>query len=382
MLIEPPLGLYVHVPWCVRKCPYCDFNSHVHKGDLPEDRYVDALLSDLEQQAAHVRGRTIGTIFFGGGTPSLLAAQTVERLLVGIRDRIDLAPDAEISLEANPGTVERGRFAGYRAAGVNRLSLGAQSFGARQLSLLGRIHSADDVPAAVAEVHEAGLTNFNLDLMFALPEQSLDDAVRDVTTAMALRPPHLSHYQLTLEPGTVFHTRPPLLPDEELAEAIEATTHAHLVAAGYRRYEVSAWAQPAAECRHNLNYWRYGDYLGIGAGAHGKRSHDGQIVRTERPKGPKDYFAAVEGGLPPMERDIPAAERPFEFFLNALRLVDGFDVAGFESTTGLSVRVVQPALDIAAERGLLTPRASGWRPTPLGLRFLNDLQALFLPLHR
>jgi oxygen-independent coproporphyrinogen-3 oxidase len=379
MLTEPPLGLYVHVPWCVRKCPYCDFNSHVHKGELPEDRYVDALLMDLERQAAHVPGRVIETVFLGGGTPSLLAAQSIARLFTGIRERVDLAPDAEISLEANPGTVERGRFAGYRAAGVNRLSLGAQSFGARQLSLLGRIHSADDVPAAVTEIHEAGLSNFNLDLMYALPEQSLDDAMRDVTAAMALRPPHLSHYQLTLEPGTVFHTRPPVLPDEDLADAIEAKTHSALIAAGYRRYEVSAWAQPSAECRHNLNYWRYGDYLGIGAGAHGKRTNGGQIVRTERPKGPKEYFAAIEADRPPSEREIPVAERPFEFFLNALRLVDGIEIGTFESTTGLPVRVVEGALSIAAERGLLAPSASGWRPTPMGLRFLNDLQSLFLP---
>jgi putative oxygen-independent coproporphyrinogen III oxidase len=376
----PPLGLYVHVPWCVRKCPYCDFNSHVHKGPLPEARYVDALLTDLAGEARQVGGRTVQTVFFGGGTPSLFAAETVARLIQGIRDRIDLASDAEISLEANPGTVERGRFAGYRDAGVNRLSLGVQSFGNRQLGLLGRIHTADDVPNAVAEIQQSGIANFNLDLMYALPEQSLADAVRDVDAAIACKPPHLSHYQLTLEPGTVFHSRPPSLPDEELAEAIEQGTHAALMAAGYRRYEVSAWAQGGALCRHNLNYWQYGDYLGIGAGAHGKRTASDRIVRTERPKGPKEYLAAIDAGLPPTERAIPVEERPFEFFLNALRLVEGFNEADFEERTGVALSCIEASLAQAQERGLLEATRGGWRPTARGLRFLNDLQGLFLPV--
>ncbi len=378
MVSAPPLGLYVHVPWCVRKCPYCDFNSHVHKGDLPESRYVDALLADLESESPHVAGRTVQSIFMGGGTPSLLAADTVAQLLNGIRERIHVAPEAEITLEANPGTVERGRFAGYRDAGVNRLSLGAQSFGDRQLALLGRIHAADDVPKAVAEINQAGLTNFNLDLMYALPEQSQDGALWDVTQAVALQPTHLSHYQLTLEPGTVFHSRPPTLPDEELAEAIESSTHAALQAAGYRRYEVSAWARPGSECRHNLNYWHYGDYLGIGAGAHGKRTVGERIVRTERPKGPRDYFAAIEGRRPAMERDIGLDDRPFEFFLNALRLVDGFAEAQFEATTGLPIGRVARPIELAQSRGLLERTPDGWRPSARGLRFLNDLQELFL----
>ena len=378
MLADPPLGLYVHVPWCVRKCPYCDFNSHVHKGALPEDRYVDALLSDLESEATHVPGRVIQTIFFGGGTPSLLAAETVARLIAGIRARVEVAADAEISLEANPGTVERGRFAGYRDSGVNRISLGAQSFGGRQLALLGRIHTAEDVPVAVAEIASAGIGNFNLDLMYALPEQSLQDALRDVSAAIALAPTHLSHYQLTLEPGTVFHSRPPALPDEDLADQIELATHAALRSAGYRRYEISAWSMPGAECRHNLNYWHFGDYLGIGAGAHGKRSAAGRIVRTERPKGPKEYFAAVEAGQSSMERAIPSSERPFEYFLNALRLVDGFEEQAFEATTGLRIATVHAALESAQARGLLARTPSGWQPTALGLRFLNDLQSSFL----
>jgi oxygen-independent coproporphyrinogen-3 oxidase len=379
MSAEPQLGLYIHVPWCVRKCPYCDFNSHAFKGALPEDRYIDALLLDFESEVAHVGDRPIRTIFFGGGTPSLLAAESVARLLSGIRERARIADDVEISLEANPGTVERGRFSGYRAAGVNRLSLGAQTFGARQLGLLGRIHSATDVDAAVSEIRDAGISNFNVDLMYALPEQSLDEALRDVATAVAFAPPHLSHYQLTLEPGTVFHSRPPALPDEELADAIETATRAALAAAGYRRYEVSAWAKPGAECSHNLNYWHYGDYLGIGAGAHGKRSLRGRIVRTERPKGPKEYLAAVESGRPSEARDIPPEERPFEFFLNALRLIDGFELAEFEATTGLSIGVVEPALSRAQERGLLARTTTGWQPTSQGLRFLNDLHGLFLP---
>ncbi len=378
MMSEPSLGLYVHVPWCVRKCPYCDFNSHVHKGELPEDRYVDALLTDLEREVAHVPGRVVQTIFFGGGTPSLLADHTVARLIAGIRARIAVAADAEISLEANPGTVERGRFTGYRHAGINRLSLGAQSFGGRQLGLLGRIHSAEDVPAAVNEIASAGIQNFNLDLMYALPEQSLEQALCDVAQAVALGPSHVSHYQLNLEPGTVFHTRPPVLPDEDLAEAIEQATHAAIAAAGYRRYEVSAWAKPSAECQHNLNYWRYGDYLGIGAGAHGKRSDRGQIVRTERPKGPREYFAAIESGAALVEREIPESERPFEFFLNALRLVDGFEIRQFECATGLPIQVVEPDLAVAQARGMLSKTPNGWRPTALGLRYLNDLQGIFL----
>jgi oxygen-independent coproporphyrinogen-3 oxidase len=325
-----------------------------------------------------VSGRVVSSIFFGGGTPSLLTAETVHDLLRGIHERIDVSPDAEISLEANPGTVERGRFAGYREAGVNRLSLGAQTFGARQLTALGRIHSTDDIGAAVLEANAAGLGNFNLDLMHGLPEQSVEAALEDVVRAIAMGPTHLSHYQLTMEPGTVFYSQPPPLPDEEQAEAIEAVTHAAIAAAGFQRYEVSAWAQPGAECRHNLNYWRYGDYLGVGAGAHGKRSRDGRIVRTERARGPREYMASVEEGKPHPQRDIPSAERPFEYFLNVLRLVEGFESAQFESATGVSIEVVEPLVTEAQERGLLEATAGGWRPTPLGLRFLNDLQGLFL----
>jgi oxygen-independent coproporphyrinogen-3 oxidase len=346
---------------------------------LPEARYVEALLKDLEGEVAAVGGREVQTIFFGGGTPSLIAAESMQRLMNGIRERVALAADAEVTLEANPGTVERGRFAGFRAAGVNRISIGVQSFADRQLGLLGRIHSAEDVPAAIAEVRAAEVTNFNLDLMYALPEQTLEDAVRDVTAAVSFTPPHLSHYQLTLEPGTVFHSRPPRLPDEDLAEAIEEATRGLLVAAGYRRYEVSAWSRPGAECRHNLNYWRYGDYLGIGAGAHGKRTlSDGRITRTERPKGPREYFAAIDAGMPPTVREVPESDRSFEFFLNVLRLVDGFTAEEFEVATGLPIKGVEPTLQLAGDRGLLERAGARWLPSARGFRFLNNLQGLFL----
>ena len=381
-LQAPPLALYVHVPWCVRKCPYCDFNSHVHKGELPEAQYVAALLSDLERDASAVAGRTVETVFFGGGTPSLLAAETVALRLDGVRERVALAADAEITLEANPGTVEHGRFAGYRDAGINRISLGAQSFGDRQLQLLGRIHAAADTGRAVAELAQAGLGNFNLDLMYALPEQDLDGALADIDAALAFAPPHLSHYQLTLEPGTAYFTRPPPLPDEDLAEAIQTAGYARLAGAGYHRYEVSAWAQPGCECRHNLNYWRYGDYLGIGAGAHGKLTDAGAgtIVRTEKPKQPRTYLAAAAAAEPiGVRQDVPAAARPFEFMLNALRLSAGFASSDFMARTGLPIDSQREPLDAALSRGLLAQTAAGWAPTDLGTRFLNDLQGLFLP---
>jgi putative oxygen-independent coproporphyrinogen III oxidase len=378
----PPLALYVHLPWCVAKCPYCDFNSHVHKGALPEAEYVAALLADLDWDAAAVGGRVVETVFFGGGTPSLFQPESIAAFLAGVRARLALAPGAEVTLEANPGTIEHGRFAGYRDAGVNRVSLGAQSFGARQLALLGRIHAAADTGRAVGELEAAGLSNFNLDLMYALPEQTLAGALEDVAAAVAFAPPHLSYYQLTLEPGTVFHARPPALPDEDLAEAMQAGTHAQLAAAGYRQYEVSAWARPGAQCRHNLNYWRFGDYLGVGAGAHGKLTlgPGGEVLRTEKPKQPREYLARVAAGERPGTRTRVTDEAlPFEYMLNALRLLEGFAPEDFEARTGLPVRVVDPQIEVALARGLLERRPGGWRPTALGLRFLNDLQALFLP---
>ena len=378
----PPLALYVHLPWCLSKCPYCDFNSHVQQGALPEEEYVAALLADLEADAAGMAGRAVATVFFGGGTPSLFKPESLSAVLAGVRSRVALAADAEITLEANPGTIEHGRFEAYREAGINRVSLGAQSFGGRQLELLGRIHGAADTGRAVGELKAAGLANFNLDLMYALPEQSLALALADIAAALAFAPPHLSHYQLTLEPGTVFHARPPPLPDEDLAATIEAESHARLAAAGYRRYEVSAWARPGAECRHNLNYWRFGDYLGVGAGAHGKLTNaaTGAIERTEKPKQPREYLARAARGTALGTRTPVAAEAlPFEDMLNALRLTAGFSRTEFEARTSLSIDAVAPQIERALTKGLLEASDEGWRPTPLGLRFLNDLQALFLP---
>ncbi len=382
-LETPPLALYVHLPWCVRKCPYCDFNSHVHRSEeLPEAEYVAALLADLECELPTIAGRVVETVFFGGGTPSLFGERSIAAFLDGVRSRVAFAPEVEITLEANPGTIEHGRFAGYRDAGVNRISLGAQSFGDRQLQLLGRIHAAADTGRAIGELGDARLRNFNLDLMYALPEQGVDGALIDIEAALAFAPPHLSHYQLTLEPGTVYYTRPPVLPDEDLTEAIQETCHARLAAAGYDRYEVSAWARPGAQCRHNLNYWRYGDYLGIGAGAHGKLTdvRAGTIVRTEKPKQPRSYLAAVAAsGVVGTRTSVPVATRPFEFMLNALRLLDGFTTAEFEARTGAPLASQHPALETALARGLLAQAGVRWAPTALGMRFLNDLQGLFLP---
>ena len=380
-LVAPPLSLYVHLPWCVSKCPYCDFNSHARAGVLPEAAYVQALLADLEHDLPRVRGRALSTVFFGGGTPSLFAPASIAAVLAGVRARIELAAQAEITLEANPGTVEHGRFGGYREAGVNRVSLGAQSFDAAQLKTLGRIHGPADTARAVAELRAAPCDNFNLDLMYALPAQQPAAARADVATALALEPTHLSHYQLTLEPGTVFHQRPPPLPDEELVQQIESTTQSALSAAGFHRYEISAWSRPGAECRHNLNYWRFGDYLGIGAGAHGKLTDAATqtIVRTVKTRQPREYLERAAAGRTFGETaEVPPRERPFEFMLNALRLPAGFQYLEFEARTGLDRADLEAPLAEAAARGLLESTAQGARPTALGLRFLNDLQALFL----
>ncbi len=381
----PPLGLYVHMPWCVRKCPYCDFNSHQLKSARPDPGYVDALLRDFDAElaAGMLTGRRIASVFFGGGTPSLFAVPQYQRLLAALRTRIEFAPEAEITLEANPGAVEHGAFAGYRAAGINRVSLGAQSFSPHALERLGRIHSVDDIGRAAEELHAAGLSNFNLDLMYALPGQTLEAAREDVRLACALNPSHVSYYQLTLEPGTVFHARPPPLPDEELAWQMQLAGQRALAAAGYEQYEVSAYARPGACCRHNLNYWSFGDYLGLGAGAHGKLTlHLPQgVLRTVKPPQPGDYLRAVaRPAAPPGERRfIPPADLVFEYLLNALRLNQGFRMAEFTQRTGLPTAALEPGLRSAAVRGLLEPWAQGWRPTELGRRFLNDLQASFLP---
>jgi oxygen-independent coproporphyrinogen-3 oxidase len=384
MLAAPPLSLYVHLPWCVRKCPYCDFNSHaVPARGVPEAAYLAALLDDLDHAACDCQGRPLVSIFFGGGTPSLFSAESIDRIIGRAVQRLGAAADLEVTLEANPGTVERGRFAEYRDAGVNRVSLGAQSFSDRHLAALGRIHARDETLAAVDELRAANLGNFNLDLMYALPEQSLDEALADLEQAIALGPPHLSHYQLTLEPGTAFERRPPRLPDEDVAYAMQVAAQARLASAGYRHYEVSAYARPGHECRHNLNYWRFGDYIGIGAGAHGKLTDAarGRVVRTARVKQPGRYLAAAQPAARLDEvREVGASDLAFEFCLNALRLREGFDAASFESRTGQPWSAIAGPVTAAVDKGLLAAGPDErWAPTELGARFLNDLQAMFLP---
>jgi putative oxygen-independent coproporphyrinogen III oxidase len=383
-----PLALYVHMPWCVRKCPYCDFNSHQLKSGSPPGEYIDALIEDFEAELPAIAHRTIESVFFGGGTPSLFRPEDFARLIAAFRARVEFDRDVEITLEANPGTVERGSFAGYRDAGINRVSLGAQSFSPRALERLGRIHRVEDTQRAAAELHASGLANFNLDLMYALPEQTHEEAIADIRAALALGPAHISHYQLALEPGTVFHARPPALPDEDAAFAIQGECQRLLAESGFEQYEVSAYARSGARCRHNLNYWRFGDYVGVGAGAHGKitlRAPE-QVLRTEKPKQPRDYFERLRMARAPQTRAaivgesrwVARSDLPFEFMLNALRLNEGFARADFEARTGLSMHIAAPTLDAASSRGLVEPTASGWRPTALGSRFLNDLQASFL----
>jgi putative oxygen-independent coproporphyrinogen III oxidase len=378
------IALYVHMPWCVRKCPYCDFNSHQLKSAQPDSSYIDALLRDFELELPRIGRRRIDSVFFGGGTPSLFQPEQFSSLLSELRQRMAFADDVEITMEANPGTIERGRFLGYAQAGINRVSLGAQSFSASALQRLGRIHSADDTHRAVEELRAAKLYNFNLDLMYALPDQTLEEALIDVRTACALGPSHISYYQLTLEPGTVFHSRPPPLPDDDAAWRIQSAGQRLLAEAGYQQYEVSAYARSDARCRHNLNYWLFGDYVGVGAGAHGKisRAEPLRVLRTVKPKQPREYQEHIRRAA-----DIAAlgettavadSDLPFEFMLNALRLNEGFTVRDYENRTGLPISGLRGPLLAAQQRGLLAVTASGWQPTDLGLRFLNDLQASFL----
>ena len=380
-LTAPPLSLYVHFPWCVSKCPYCDFNSHALRGELPVAAYLQALLADLDTQRAFVADRAVTSIFMGGGTPSLFPPSAIAELLAGIRDRLELTDEAEVTLEANPGTIERGRFADYRQAGINRVSLGAQSFAAAQLQMLGRIHQADDTRRAVDELHAAGIANFNLDLMVALPGQSLAAALEDVEVALSLQPLHMSLYQLTLEPGTLFGARPPAgLPDDDAAAEMHGRCQQRLETAGFARYEVSAYARAGFHCRHNMNYWSFGDYLGIGAGAHGKHSSaQGRIVRTTREREPRRYLAGVV--RPPAMITVAAEDLPFEFMMNALRLVDGFEIAHFEQRTGQDWLTVQPAAHRLQQRGLLRLSPQHCAVTELGGRFLNDVVSEFLHGH-
>jgi putative oxygen-independent coproporphyrinogen III oxidase len=370
----PPLALYVHIPWCVRKCPYCDFNSHERAGDLPEKEYVGKLLADLESLLPCVWGRRLVSVFIGGGTPSLFSPEAIDTLLSGVRARLVLEPEAEITLEANPGTVEAARFRGFRAAGVNRISIGVQSFDARMLAALGRIHGPDEARRAI-DAALASFDNVNIDLMYGLPAQDAAMARADIEEGAHRGVPHLSAYQLTLEPNTVFWSKPPRLPEHDETADMQLMVEAALAAAGYEHYETSAFARPGRRCRHNLNYWEFGDYLGIGAGAHGKISFPDRITRHERAKQPTAYLqgrSAIENQV------IPERELPFEFMLNALRLVGGFPVGLFEQRTGLPLGLIEKNLLQAEQCGLLERDWKRIRPTARGQRFLNELLGLFL----
>ncbi len=392
----PPLSLYIHIPWCVRKCPYCDFNSHEVRpapagslagipvqGAVPaapqERRYVDALIADLDRALPGIWGRRVYTIFFGGGTPSLLSAAAIDEILGAVRARVTLDSAAEITMEANPGTFEADKFRGFRDAGVNRLSIGIQSFNDSHLQALGRIHGSDDARRAI-EIAKQNFDNINLDLMFALPAQTLAQCAQDVETALSFGTPHLSMYHLTLEPNTLFYRFPPPLPDDDLAADMQEMIETRLADAGYAHYETSAYAKPGRQCRHNLNYWRFGDYLGIGAGAHGKITFHDRVTREARHKQPQAFMdAALAGGAIQESKAIHATELPFEFMLNALRLSDGFPLALFVERTGLPVTVLTAALDAAEAKGLIERDHVRVRPTEKGRLFLNDLLEMFLP---
>ncbi len=381
----PPLSLYVHFPWCVRKCPYCDFNSHTLHGELPEAAYIEALLSDLRAQIEDVQGREVVSLFFGGGTPSLFSPAALARLLSALQAELNFALDAEITLEANPGTIERGRFSDYRSAGINRVSIGAQSFADDSLQQLGRIHAAADTQRAVAELKAAGIGNFNLDLMYALPQQNVAAALADIDSALRLEPAHISHYELTLEPGTVFGGLPPAgLPDADSAQQMQLACQQRLAEAGYAQYEVSAYAREDRRCRHNLNYWRFGDYLGIGAGAHGKCSRiQGDalsIERSWREREPRRYLSSLPARSG--RRKVPSGDLPFEFLMNTLRLLEGFEEREFEQRTGLHSEVLTASLARLRVRELVEQREGRWRASPLGFNFLNDVVSEFLAPQR
>ena len=384
----PPLSLYVHFPWCVRKCPYCDFNSHEFaaqgdgggkEGSLPEQAYLDALRADLEQSLPLIWGRKIHTLFIGGGTPSLMSAEGLDRLLSDVRSLLPLEADAEVTMEANPGTFEAGKFREFAASGVNRLSIGIQSFNGRHLQALGRIHDDREARRAV-EIAQQNFGNFNLDLMYALPGQTLDEAAQDLQTALSFAPPHLSLYHLTMEPNTVFAKYPPELPDDDDSAAMQQMLVERTGVAGYQHYEVSAFAQPGRRARHNLNYWEFGDYLGIGAGAHSKLSFPHRIVRQARYKQPASYMQqALAGNAVHEEAEVSRAELAFEFMLNALRLTEGIDSRLFSERTGLPMQAIESGLQLAEAKGLLQADHQRIWPTDLGQRFLNDLQSIFLP---
>ena len=381
-LAPPPLALYVHLPWCVRKCPYCDFNSHEAGNSFPADEYVDALLKDLEKEIPLVWGRTVHSIFFGGGTPSLFSAFQIEKLILGFRRLLCISPDAEVTLEANPGSTEHDSFTAYGDAGVNRVSLGVQSFSNEMLAGIGRIHGLAEVEQALDSIKASGIENFNIDLMFALPGQSLDNALADIGKALACEPAHISHYQLTIEPNTFFHAKPPELPREDLCCEMQQACARLMSGAGFEQYEISAWSRPGLQCRHNLNYWRYGDYLGIGAGSHGKITLPAEqsIRRRIRHRHPKAWMRAVhEGDGLAEDRRLEPSERVFEFFLNQLRLRGGANKSHLASRAGVAWDEVSGRVKQAQEQGLLQDENGYLKPTDLGWRFVNDIQAIFLP---
>ncbi|WP_312737191.1 radical SAM family heme chaperone HemW [Atlantibacter hermannii] len=372
----PPLSLYIHIPWCVQKCPYCDFNSHALKGEVPHDDYVQHLLADLDKDVAMAQGREITTIFIGGGTPSLLSGPAMQTLLDGVRARLAVRDDAEITMEANPGTVEADRFVYYQRAGVNRISIGVQSFDQAKLTRLGRIHGPDEAKRAALLARSLGLRSFNLDLMHGLPDQTLEEALDDLRQAIALNPPHLSWYQLTIEPNTMFGSRPPVLPDDDALWDIFEQGHQLLSAAGYQQYETSAYAKPGYQCQHNLNYWRFGDYLGIGCGAHGKITYpDGRILRTSKTRHPRGY---MQGNYLDRQHDVEAADKPFEFFMNRFRLLEAAPRTEFTRYTGLSEETVRPQIEQAKSLGYIKETPEYWQITQHGKLFLNSLLELFL----
>lgn len=376
MLSVPPLSLYIHIPWCVQKCPYCDFNSHTLKGEIPQQEYIQHVLNDLQQDAQLIGNRTVKTIFIGGGTPSLLSAESMQVLMDGVRNIITLDPQAEVTMEANPGTVEAERFYAYQQAGINRISIGVQSFGSDKLITLGRIHGPEEAKKAARLAAELGLRSFNLDLMHGLPAQTFSEGLSDLRQAIELSPPHLSWYQLTIEPNTQFSSRPPVLPDDDALWEIYTEGHQMLTAAGYQQYETSAYAKPGFQCQHNINYWRFGDYLGVGCGAHGKISFaDGRILRTVKVKHPRGY---MEGRYLDQSHQVSDEDRPFEYFMNRFRLLEAMERSDFTRFTGLSEARIRSQLDQAIKQGYITETATQWQITQHGKLFLNSLLELFL----
>ena len=378
----PPLSLYIHFPWCVQKCPYCDFNSHELKKNLDEKSYIDALISDLEQELPLFWGRSISSIFMGGGTPSLFSPESIDRLLSALRARLTFAPNIEITMEANPGTVEQGKFIEFNAAGINRLSMGIQSFSDEKLKSLGRIHGRKQAIRAAELAHDSGFNSFNLDLMYGLPNQSIQQAVEDIETAIALEPSHISHYQLTIEPNTLFHYQPPVTPDDDTLWEMQLACQSSLNQHNYLQYEISAYAKKGYQCQHNLNYWQFGDYLGIGAGAHGKISNANEqsIIRSWKVKQPQDYLnnAATEKRISG-KKTLTRHDAAFEFMMNALRLNNGFETALFSQHTGLPISIIESALKQAEQKNWIEWDIKRIRPTDKGSQFLNNLLELFMP---